>query len=164
MKRQLIALGTVVAAISVVTPPAGASRSRDWSEPVNLGQMINAGSDESGPAISRDGLTLYFQSNRSGGVGMNNCDIWVARRQSIHHEWDSRENLGSAVNSDRCESAPALSGDEHYLFFARLMPTHLWVSYRRNVHDDFGWEPAVLLSPGVNSEASDGTPRHFESK
>jgi hypothetical protein len=63
-----------------------------------------------------------------------------------------------------CESAPALSRDEHYLFFARLNPTHLWVSYRRDVHDDSGWEPAVLLSPGINSEASDGTPKYFESK
>jgi hypothetical protein len=164
MNRHLIALCAVLAAVSVLTPSAGASRPSGWSEPVGISSMINTGSDESGPAISRDGLTLYFQSNRLGGVGTNNCDIWIARRQSIHHEWDWPENPGLAVNSERCESAPALSRDEHYLFFARLNPTHLWVSYRRNVHDDSGWEPAVLLSPGVNSEASDGTPRYFESK
>lgn len=164
MNRQLIALGAALAAVSTLIAAADASRLREWSEPVGISPMINTGSDESGPAISRDGLTLYFQSNRPGGVGTNNCDIWIARRQSIHHEWDWPENLGSAVNSAVCESAPALSRDEHYLFFARLNPTRLWVSYRRDVHDDCGWEPAVLLSPGINSEASDGTPKYFESK
>jgi hypothetical protein len=164
MNRHLIALCAVLAAVSVLTPSAGASRPSRWSEPAGISPMINTGYDEGGPAISRDGLTLYFQSNRPGGVGTNNCDIWIARRQSVHQEWDWPENLGLAVNSERCESAPALSRDEHYLFFARLNPTHLWVSYRRNVRDDSGWEPAVLLSPGVNSEASDGTPKHFESK
>ena len=44
----------------------------------HISSMINTGYDESGPAISRDGLTLYFQSNRPGGVGTNNCDIWIA--------------------------------------------------------------------------------------
>lgn len=165
MNRHSIALGLALAAATALMPRADASRLREWSEPVSISPMINTGAEEAGPAISRDGLTLYFQSNRSGSVGTTvNCDIWIARRQSKHQEWDSPENLGLAVNSERCESAPALSRDEHYLFFARLMPTHLWVSYRRNVHDDSGWEPAVLLSPGVNSEAFEGTPSHFESK
>jgi hypothetical protein len=88
MNRQLIAIGVVVAAVSILTPSAGASRPGDWSEPVNVGSMIHTAYEESGPAISSDGLTLYFQSNRPGGVGTNNCDIWIARRQSIHHEWD----------------------------------------------------------------------------
>jgi hypothetical protein len=164
MNRHIIALGLALAAVTALMPRADASRLREWSEPVGISPMINTGSDEAGPAISRDGLTLSFQSNRPGGVGTNNCDIWIARRQSIHHEWDWPENLGSAVNSERCESAPALSRDEHYLFFARLNPTHVWASYRRNVHDDTGWEPAVLLGPGINSEAFEGTPSYFESR
>ena len=164
MNRQVITFGAALGAVSMLITAADASRPREWSEPVGISPMINTGSEESGPAISRDGLTLYFQSNRPGGVGTNNCDIWIARRQSTHHEWDWPENLGLAVNSERCESAPALSRDERYLFFARLNPTHLWVSYRRNVHDDSGWEPAVLLGPGVNSEAFEGTPKYFDSR
>jgi len=97
MNRHFIALGLALAAVTAVMPRADASRPREWSEPVGISPMINTGFDEGGPAISRDGLTLYFQSNRPGGVGTNNCDIWIARRQSIHQEWDWPENLGLAT-------------------------------------------------------------------
>src|SRR2546422_7227456 len=31
----------------------------DWSAPVNLGPVVNSGSNEQHPAISKDGLSLY---------------------------------------------------------------------------------------------------------
>ncbi len=37
-----------------------------WSEPVNLGSEVNSPSAETRPWISRDGLTLFFGSNRPG--------------------------------------------------------------------------------------------------
>ena len=167
MNRQLITLGAALAAVSTLIAAADASQLREWSEPVNIGPMINTGYDDSGPAISRDGLTLYFQSNRPGGVGTNNCDIWVARRQSIHHEWDWPENLGP-VNTESCENSVSLSPDQHHLFFARPRPggpADVWVSYRSDVRDDFGWQPPVPLGPAINTDsAAESTPRHFESK
>jgi hypothetical protein len=30
----------------------------------------------------------------------------------------------------------------------------IWVSYRRHVHDDLGWEPSMHLGPGVNAAGS----------
>ena len=164
MNRHLTALIAAAAAVAALTPSARASRQSGWSEPVNLGSAINSPYEESGPAISNDGRALYFQSNRPGS---NNCDIWVARRESLHDDWETPQNLGAAVNGEICESAPALSRDEHHLFFARLSPTQpadIWVSYRRNVHDDFGWEAPVPLNSAINTEASDGTPKHFESR
>src|SRR3989454_12797458 len=41
----------------------------DWSQPVNLGSVINSGSNEQHPAISKDGLSLYFASDRAGTGG-----------------------------------------------------------------------------------------------
>ena len=51
-------------------------RSRDaaWSPPVNLGPAINTGSGEGAPSVSPDLKTLYFASNRPGGLG--NWDIY----------------------------------------------------------------------------------------
>ena len=46
----------------------------DWGTPVNLGPTVNTSSFDKNPNISADGLTLYFQSNRSGGV--STWDIW----------------------------------------------------------------------------------------
>jgi Tol biopolymer transport system component len=49
-----------------------------WSLPVNLGPAINTASAELRPSVSFDGFTLYFGSNRPGGLGSS--DIYVAMR------------------------------------------------------------------------------------
>src|SRR5439155_19759785 len=41
----------------------------DWSAPVNLGAVVNSTSNDQHPSISKDGLSLYFVSNRPGGYG-----------------------------------------------------------------------------------------------
>src|SRR5260370_9569758 len=61
-----------------------------WGPPVNLGSVINSSYNENSPAISRDGLSLYFTSSplplppgaRPGGRGGG--DIWVPHRASTH--------------------------------------------------------------------------------
>src|SRR5256885_10672660 len=54
----------------------------EWSEPVNLGPTINTGFNEQGPNLSKDGLTLYFGSDRPGGVG--SLDRKSTRLNSSH--------------------------------------------------------------------------------
>ncbi len=45
-----------------------------WGTPVNLGPAVNSSSGNGGPSISADGLSLFFHSNRPGGLG--NADLW----------------------------------------------------------------------------------------
>ena len=52
-----------------------------WSAPVNLGPPINSAANEMNAALSADELSLYFVSNRAGGLGA--ADIWVSRRASL---------------------------------------------------------------------------------
>jgi Tol biopolymer transport system component len=155
----------------MLMPSANASRSSKWSEwsaPVNLGAGINTPFGEAGPAISRDGLTLYFVANRPGvppdAFGDN--DLYVARRESLHHPWDWPVNLGANINTAAFEGFPALSRDEHRLFFNRT-PSEIWVSYRKNVHDDLGeggWQLPVPLGPGVNTSGEEAGPGYFENR
>jgi Tol biopolymer transport system component len=49
-----------------------------WTTPVNLGAVVNSAADDGSPALSKDGGTLYFFSNRPGGFGGR--DIWVTVR------------------------------------------------------------------------------------
>ena len=51
--------------VSAFTASPGAQRYSDWSEPVNLGPLVNSTSVDRGPAISKDGLSLYFASTRN---------------------------------------------------------------------------------------------------
>jgi len=52
-----------------------------WSTPVNLGAVVNTTAFDGGPALSFDGTTLYFHSNRLGGVGGN--DLYVTTRARL---------------------------------------------------------------------------------
>lgn len=132
-----------------------------WSDPVNLGPTINSPFREFGPTISKDGLSLYFSSNRPGGFGAN--DLWVSRRASLDAAWGTPKNLGPIINSGFIEAAPNISRDGHLLFFASNRPggsgsNDIWVSRRVDTRDDFAWEEPVNLSPEVNSPAFDAGP------
>ena len=52
-----------------------------WSTPVNLGAVVNTTAFDGGPALSFDGTTLYFHSNRPGGFGGN--DLYVTTRARL---------------------------------------------------------------------------------
>src|SRR2546428_11110578 len=50
----------------------------EWSEPVNLGAVVNSNVLDAAPTLSKDGLSLYFTSNRPGGFGGKRP--WVSHR------------------------------------------------------------------------------------
>src|SRR5215472_12767255 len=76
---------------------ADAQKFSEWSAPVNLGPTINSGTNNQHPAISKDGLSLYYSSDRSGTVGK--LDMWVSQRPSLDAEWGTPQNLGTNINS-----------------------------------------------------------------
>src|SRR5881628_3185976 len=47
-----------------------ADRFSDWAEPVNVGPVVNSPFTDFTPELSRDGLSLYFSSNRPRGFGL----------------------------------------------------------------------------------------------
>jgi hypothetical protein len=128
-----------------------AQKFSDWSAPVNLGALVNSSATDAVPAVSKHGRSLYFNSNRSGGSGAN--DLWVSQWNETAGDWGGPVNLGAVVNTSFIEASPALSRDEHWLFFHsnRGGNMDIWVSYRQHVHDDFGWETPVNAGAGVNS-------------
>ena len=161
---------TFVSAIVLVWPFTASSRAQkysDWSEPINLGPIVNSTSMDRAPAISKDGLSLYFASNRPGGFGGE--DIYVSQRETRDDEWGPAMNLGPTVNTIDNEQVPAFSRDGHLLFFAsnRLEGSFggvdIWVSRRDHTHDDFAWQQPENLGPGVNSAAIDEGPSYFEN-
>lgn len=87
-----------------------------WGPIHNAGPNVNgAHSWESQPTLSADGSTLYFASNREGGLG--GTDIWRCRRLP-NGDWSRAENLGPSVNTPGNEKSPFLHADGHTLYFA----------------------------------------------
>jgi len=153
-----------------------------WSTAVNLGPVINTQYNETHPAISKNGLSLYITSNRPGGVngqtftGFN--EIWVSRRDSIDAPWKAPVNLDAfndrpVINNVGLGTAvPSFSADGHLLFFNIEGPgrpdgfggSDLYVSRRTNKHDDFGWQEPANLGPLINSPQDDTALTYFEDE
>lgn len=86
-----------------------------WAAPHNLGSPINTGAWEAQPAISPDGNTLYFVSNRRGGYGGN--DIWYSTLNE-NGSWSEPKNMGSTINTPYDESTPFVHADNETIYFA----------------------------------------------
>jgi OOP family OmpA-OmpF porin len=87
----------------------------NWSEPQNLGEILNTAGTESAPFLAADDRTLYFSSNGFSGYGGQ--DIYVTRRlDDTWTNWTEPENLGPSINSsgeDMFFNIP-LSGEQAY--------------------------------------------------
>jgi outer membrane protein OmpA-like peptidoglycan-associated protein/Tol biopolymer transport system component len=86
-----------------------------WGEPFNLGAPLNTPYWESQPTISPDGNTLYFVSNRPGGLG--GYDIWKSMLKSDGY-WSKPENLGAEINTPYDEHTPFIHSDGRTLYFS----------------------------------------------
>jgi len=165
---------------------AAAQQFSAWSAPVNLNALtlsdgtpcpavVNSASDDNHPTISKDGLSLIFQSNRPGGSG--GVDLWVTERDSLDDCWLPPFNLGPIVNSAFNDSTPSLTTDGHWLYFQSNRPTwltadgiavpscgggDLYVSHRHDKRNDSSWEAPVNLGCTINTPGFDQAgPLHF---
>ncbi len=118
-----------------------------WSEPVNLGPMINSPAHEYDPAISPDSLRLYFSSNRSeqmhqqlvagsydpnrdhwsttlrNDLGSRTFDLYAADLDPESNQWNQAAPLRWLNTRDHNEGAPFASPDGAFLVFASDRPT-----------------------------------------
>lgn len=142
-----------------------------WSEPVSLGPTINTAFTEQQSALSKDGLSLYFASNRPENPddAVLDLNLWVSRRACADDScpWEVPV-LVPTVNTSSGDASPAQSRDGHWLFFLSNRPgglglADIWVSWRGDVHDDFAWETPVNLGPNVNTDQVEGGPGYFEN-
>jgi hypothetical protein len=162
-----------------IAKSANSGNFSDWSTPLSLGPLVNSPTSEQQPTVTKDGLRLYFSSGRPMGAITGDLNIWVSRRDCTDVTlpacaWQQPFALGPEINTQYVDATPALSRDEHYLFFTSQRARDncstppcdrdLYVSYRDDVHDDLAWGPAVNLGSGVNGPAEDLAPAYFDNQ
>jgi hypothetical protein len=88
-------------------------RTDDFSPPTTL-VGVNSSARDDRPAVSSDGLTIIFSSDRAGTAG--DLDLWLATRSNAQADFSNPTNL-SALNSTASDGEPNFSADDRELFF-----------------------------------------------
>ena len=86
-----------------------------WSDPTLIGSDVNTKSWETHCALTADGSTLYFLSDRKGGVGGR--DIYRVVKLPTG-EWSKSQNLGSVVNTPYDEDGVFIHPNGRTMYFA----------------------------------------------
>ncbi|MBI1371567.1 MAG: SUMF1/EgtB/PvdO family nonheme iron enzyme [Phycisphaera sp.] len=155
LDSQPVLPAPIVAAPAPIQAPFDIS---GWTEPVNLGPVINSKEADGGASLSADGLTLYFHSKRPGGSGAS--DLWTSTRTSVDAPWTTPVNVGPRVNSGGADLAPSVSADGLTLYFssyrnAGTNGTDLYMCTRKST--DAPWGAAVNLS-AINTSDNEAEP------
>lgn len=91
----------------------------NWSQPLNLGSVINTRKSEFAPFLAADGKTLFFSSY--GRKGLGGADIYYTHRlDDSWQKWSAPVNLGDPINS---------RGEETYCSVTDDMKSIYYVSY-----------------------------------
>jgi outer membrane protein OmpA-like peptidoglycan-associated protein len=68
-----------------------------WTEPLNLGSVVNTAGEESAPFLASDNQTLYFSSNGFSGYG--GADVYMSKRlDDTWLKWSEPKNMGPDIN------------------------------------------------------------------
>ncbi len=89
-----------------------------WTEPLNLGNVVNTAAEESAPFLAADDKTLYFSSNGFSGYG--GTDIYVSKRlDDTWTNWSEPENLGPEINSPLEDLFFNIPAESEYAYYSR---------------------------------------------
>jgi OmpA-OmpF porin, OOP family len=94
-----------------------------WTEPLNMGKVLNSVGDESSPFLAADDETLYYSTNGRGGYGA--YDVYVSKRlDDTWTNWSEPQNMGPDINGERDD-----------LFF-NIPITGNYAYYTKSISDD----------------------------
>lgn len=124
-----------------------------WSEPKNLGDVVNSKEWDSQPTISSDGTRIIFSSERDGGYGGG--DLYMVEK-NVFGEWGPPQNLGGIVNTPFYDKSPYLSPDGKTLYFASLgHPGFGSYDLFKTVYENGKWSQPVNMGKPLNTTGSD---------
>ncbi len=86
-----------------------------WGELEKLPAPINTMANETHASFSMDGNTLYFTSDRSGGLGGK--DIYTVTKLP-NGSWGKERNMGPEINTELDEESPYIHPNGKTLYFS----------------------------------------------
>ena len=123
-----------------------------WSDPEDT-RILPDSLVAAHPALSNDGLTMYFVSDMPGGSGLK--DIYTVTRTDVSDAWSAPVNLGPDINTSGNELFPFIREDGSLYFSS---DGHIGMGgldiFKATSQPDGSWVVKNMQSP-VNSFADD---------
>ncbi len=126
-----------------------------WSKPKKLNKYINTKYHESSASYSNDGKTLYFVSNKPGGIG--NHDMYVTKWDEEKQDWGEAKNLGTNLNTKYNEEAVLIHPDGKTLYFSSQGHNSMgnYDIFKSSLNDDGTWGTPENLGYPINTVDDD---------
>lgn len=126
-----------------------------WTGPTVLNETINPKKGyQPHAALSADGNTLYFSSERKGGIGK--LDLYRSKKQN-DGSWGEAENLGEVINTTENEDSPYITPDGNYLYFSSKGHNSIggYDIFKAKINPDGTFQKPENLGIPINSGADD---------
>jgi len=125
-----------------------------WSDPVLLGTDINSKHWETHIALTSDGNTMYYVSDRPGGKGER--DIYRVVRLP-NGKWSKSLALPSQVNTKYNEDAPFIHPDGKTLYFASEGHRSMggFDIFKSTLDDEGNWSEPENIGYPINTVEDD---------
>lgn len=122
----------------------------EWSDPTQV-DIIGDSITVAHPAITPDGETLYFVSDKPGGIGGN--DLWVVTKEG--GAWGEPANLGEEINTPGEELFPYVHADGTLYFSSDSRIGMGGLDIYKASKDELGNWVVENLRPPINSVEDD---------
>jgi len=124
-----------------------------WSEPINMNELLLVDKDLYPTSVSKDGKTLYMYSSAD-------YDGIIYSSKYENGSWSPVVKLNENINTKYWESHATISHDNKKLYFTTnrkgtLGGLDIYVSNRDSTGD---WGPAVNLGPVINTPYNEESP------
>ncbi len=124
-----------------------------WSDPMNMGNVVNSEDWDSQATISSDGNRIVFTSARANGYGSS--DIYLVEKNHLG-EWGVAQNLGGTVNTPFRENSPYLAPDGKTLYYASDgHPGFGGMDIFYCIFENGKWSKPINLGAPLNSSGDD---------
>jgi outer membrane protein OmpA-like peptidoglycan-associated protein/Tol biopolymer transport system component len=127
-----------------------------WTKAMNLGKKINSVAKETQPCIADNGKTIYFASNRQGGLG--GTDIYVVTR-TADNKWSQPVNLGPTINTPGNDESPFIHADGTTLYFRSNGHIGMGsddIYFAKLNPETKSWSEPINMGYPINTENSEG--------
>jgi len=125
-----------------------------YSEPKNVGPVLNTFAGEGTPFLAQDNTTLYFSSYGQTGYGSN--DLFMTKRlDETWLNWSKPQNLGSVINTTDWDSYFSVSAEGKEAFLVSTNNSYGNEDiFTLKLEDELQPDPVVLIYGKVLNDST----------